>query len=135
MTTDASWEMRKRREELRAKTKGDAEAIFRLGGFTVSKVWELANGYWPDNTEYDDVRAPWWLFMTEIGPVLFGRRKRVFVIEWDACAYRGVITEDDTTKGNYYVHAWTTEKAVEYLKALHKAATTPAAETGSTDKP
>lgn len=114
--------MRARREEMRAKGRKDVDAIFQLAGFTVTKVWELANGYWPDNPDYDDVRAPWWLLMTEIGPIQFGRRKRVFHIQWDACTYRGIVTEDEVTKDPEYVHAYTNEKAIEYLKALRQAA-------------
>lgn len=120
--------MQARRESMRRASRDEVGAIMTLAGFEVSHVWELANGYWPDHPNYDDVRCPWWLFMTEIGPVRIGRRKRVIEIEWEACRVRGVVTADDVTKGDVYVHAWTVEKAIEYLRALRKMAAAQAAE-------
>lgn len=112
----------KHRGELRRRTREEAEAIFRLAGFTVSHAWELANGYWPDHPDYDDCRAPWWLMFTEIGPVQIGWRKRVMHIQQDACSVRAIVTSDDVTKADTYVHAYQVEKALEYLKALREAA-------------
>jgi hypothetical protein len=119
---DPSFAMRRKREEMRERSRKEADAIMALAGFEVRAVWELANQYWPDNPEYDDVRTPWWLFLTEIGPIQIGSRKRVLHIEWSTCAVRAVVTSDDVTKESTYVHAWSVEKAVEYLKALRKAA-------------
>lgn len=111
-------DMHRLREKLRSDSRRTYEAIFQLAGFTVSHVWELANGYWPLAPEYDEVRVPWWLFMTEIGPVQIGYRKRVMHIEWTACANRIVVTEDQVTKSETYVHASSDVKAIEYLRAL-----------------
>lgn len=122
--TDESLSAQSRRERRHKSSKEEAEAIFRLAGFTVTRIWELANGYWPRSPDYDDVRDPWWLFQTEIGLVQIGWRKRVMHIQWDACEVRAVVTEDEVTKENYYVHAYSTEKAVEYLKALRTEALT-----------
>jgi hypothetical protein len=122
LTHDEEHAMHTRREELRKSSREEAESIMKLAGFTILQTWELANGYWPDATVYDAVRRPWWLFLTGIGPVQLGWRKRVMHIQWDACKVRGIVTTDDTTKEPTYVHAWKTEKAVEYLKALRKMA-------------
>jgi hypothetical protein len=129
MTTTAmsdderGYAMANRRREMREKSEKDFSAIIQLAGFTVERIWELANRYWPDHSNYDDVRSPWWLFLTnEVGPIQIGWRKNVIHIEWDACDVRAVVTEDDVTKGPTYVHAWSTEKAVEYLKVLRSRA-------------
>ena len=108
--------------DLRDRSREEAMSIMVLSGFEIHYVWELANGYWPDHSDYDEVRTPWWLFMTEIGPVQIGWRKNVMHIEWSACAIRAVVTQDDVTKCDRYVHAWKTEKAVEYLKELRRIA-------------
>lgn len=111
-----------RREKLAKESRANFDAIMQLAGFTVSRVWELANGYWPMHPDYDDVREPWWLYMTEIGLVQLGWRKRVIAITWDSTAVRTTVTPDEVTKSETDVHAYSQEKAVEYLKALRKAA-------------
>ncbi len=106
------------RERMRKESRKKVDAIFALSGFNVSKVWELANQYWPNHPDYDDVRSPWWLFSTDIGLIQIGRRKRVWHIQWDTCTVRGIVTGDEVTKEDTYVHAYSEEKAIEYLKSL-----------------
>ncbi len=110
--------LRERRDK---KSRADFDAIMQLAGFTVSRVWELANQYWPLAPDYDDVREPWWLYMTEIGLVQIGWRKQVIAIRWDASPVRAIVTEDQVTKSEEDVHAYGAGKAVEYLAALRKA--------------
>lgn len=118
-----TWEeeqaIRKRREEMRKKTLEEAESILKLAGFTINHTFELVNGYWPDSPQYDEVRKPWWLFLTDVGPIQLGWRKNVMHIDWSASNLHVVVTEDEVTKTERYVHAWKVEKAVEYLKVLH----------------
>jgi hypothetical protein len=109
-----------KREQMRLRSREETECILKLAGFEIRHTWELANGYWPDAPDYDDVRTPWWLFWTEIGPIRIGRRKRVIEIDWRACEVRCEVTKDNVTKENYLVHAWTPEKAVEYMRALRE---------------
>ncbi len=117
-------ELTKRREEMRKRSLEEAEAAFTLAGWTIAHRWELANGYWPDSPDYDDVRSPWWLFLTPapVGLIRWGRRKRVIEIEWAASAFRGIVTTDDVTKSDTYVHAHTVEDAVTYLRILREIA-------------
>lgn len=102
----------------------EVKALFTLAGFGVGKVYELANMYWGGSAgvaRWDggiSPTGPWWLLMTEAGPIRIGRRKRVIEIEWDQTSIRKVVTEDEVTKHDTLVHAWSTEKALEYLKAL-----------------
>lgn len=64
------------------------------------------------------VRDPWWLVLTPRGHVRIGWRKRVIAIDWQASDVHFCPTKDDVTKSDSSVHAWTEEKALEYLKAL-----------------
>lgn len=134
MTPAIEWEreyaIKKQRETLRKGSEAEVDAVFTSAGFKIETKWELANMYWPDSPIYDDVRKPWWLVKTDIGLITFGRRKRVWSIDWSECKVRHIVTTDDVTKGIASVHAYTLDKAIEYMKALHKAATL---ETGSED--
>lgn len=99
-------------------------ALFVLAGIAVKHAEELPNNYWPKVPEYQKLRdeSPWWLAMTEFGPIKIGWRKRVISIEWPSTEVRAFVTEDDTTKSEDYVHAWTYAKAVEYLTNFAKEA-------------
>jgi hypothetical protein len=104
-------------------TETEAKSLFTVAGFHVGRTWELTNKYWQKN----DVRGPWWLVQTEIGPVCIGWRKRVIEIDWDGCVFahqpvQGIVTEDNVTKGETYVHAYSMVKAAEYLAALRRIA-------------
>ena len=61
---------------------------------------------------------PWWLVRTSRGLIKIGWRKRVINIDWSDTNLRVIVTPDDVTKSVVMVHAWSEEKAVEYLKAL-----------------
>ena len=115
--------MHRRREEMRTTSREEVLSILALAGLKPTRTWELANGYWPDAPDYDDVRYPWWLAQTSIGLIRIGRRKRVIAIDWEATAIEAVVTKDDVTKGPKMVHAWETAKAVEYLQRLREMTT------------
>lgn len=103
-----------------AMTEEEARAIFILAGIGVSKLHRLENKYWPEHPDYDDVRrkSPWWLVVTPFGTIELGWRKRVISINWSGTEARKIITADDLTKGETYVHAYCYAKAVEYMAAL-----------------
>lgn len=118
----------------------EAESMLTLAGFKILHVWELVNGYWPSALRMIDdrlspdytyppledriksclhpLRSPWWLLMTERGPIEIGWRKNVISIDWEATPIRAIVTDDNVTKGNTYVHAWSVPDAVRYLTAL-----------------
>ena len=105
-------------------SKKEIESLFILAGFTVLKIEALINQYGtygdPVCPDYftQPMREPWWFVKTSAGWIKFGKRKKVFSIEWDDCEFRGVISEDDVTKEDCYIHAWSIEKALEYLTKL-----------------
>lgn len=94
------------------------EAMFTLANIEVLNSWEIPNQCWPQ--AYMKLRAenPWWLIQVPQGIIQIGWRKRVISIDWSGTSFRGIITEDNVTKSDTMVHAWSEEKAIEYLKAL-----------------
>lgn len=80
---------------------------------------ELVNQYWRNTPELQK-QWPWWLAMTDIGPVIVGWRNRVIAIAWSDTPKRGIVTQDDVTKDETLVHAWSYAKAVEYLAELKR---------------
>jgi hypothetical protein len=109
-----------RRGQMRKESWEQAESIMTRAGLPFREKWELANQYWPDAPDYDDVRRPWWLFNTRHGLIRIGWRKRVIEIDWTSIGATERVTDDDVSKGDSYVHAWTVAKAVEYATRLRE---------------
>lgn len=105
-------------EEKRKQT----EALFIATGWKVERMWRLGEHYGPCDVRYFHYihTHPWWLIQTSLGLIKFGPRKRVHVIDWEAASFRGIITEDNVTKGESFVHAWTRETILEYLCKLRE---------------
>lgn len=65
---------------------------------------------------------PWWLVLSEHGPIKIGLRKRVYEISWEGTPLRVVddnpLTQDDVTKAATYVHAEMHSSLVDYLTTL-----------------
>lgn len=89
-------------------------SLFKMAGFSVVHCKEITNQY---RSSYDD---PWLLIQTEYGVIIIGNRKRVINIDWTFCPFRGVITEDEVTKNDNLIHAWSYEDALKYLTNLNK---------------
>ena len=62
--------------------------------------------------------SPAWLVKTSYGLIQIGWRKRVIAIEWSDTPIRTIVTDDNVTKSDTMVHAWSEETALKYLKAL-----------------
>jgi hypothetical protein len=107
-----------------------ARGLFAVAGIPVSRMWKLENGYWPDGEHYDQVRKenPWWLVKTPDGMIAIGWRKRVIQIDWADTPIRMTVTEDDVTKSETMVHAYSYGKALEYLAALATMTSKPTGE-------
>lgn len=98
-----------------------AKALFLLAGFNVTRLHRLENKYWPDAYVEQRQKSPWWLAITEFGPIEIGWRKRVISISWEDTPARVEVTQDDVTKTDTLVHAWSYVKALEYLTTLAAA--------------
>jgi hypothetical protein len=95
--------------------EAQARALMTLANIPVNKVHPCQNKYHgasrPNAAPWFLIETPWGLF--EIGP-----RKRVYSISWESTSLRHIVTEDNVTKDQISVDAWTLAKAVEYLTAL-----------------
>ena len=65
---------------------------------------------------------PWFIITTETGRFKIGWRKRVIHLEWtDTVGTKSaeeLFSEEETTKSGKMIHAWTLDKASEYVKAI-----------------
>lgn len=71
-----------------------------------------------------DYRGSWFIIFTDNGDIKIGWRKRVIQIEWLANykPFKFDGAEEDVTKefsnNERYIHAWSVEKAIEYLRKV-----------------
>lgn len=82
-------------------------------------VEEIPNGYCSD---YCCRHLPWFVVTTTRGRVVIGWRKRVISIDWSECPdtahAKHLFPEENVTMGARGIHAWSYEKAKEYLDAI-----------------
>lgn len=82
-------------------------------------VQEIENSYAPGG-------RPWFLITTTIGHFKIGWRSRVLHVEWTLtdCKASAVdlFPDENVTKGNQLIHAWSLEKAREYIARVTKHA-------------
>jgi len=90
-------------------------AMFLLAGIEVKSVVSIPNEYVRDATD-----SPWWLVGTSMGLIKIGWRRRVINIDWSQTNRRGICTQDEVTKGDDHVHAYSHGKAVQYLSDLYR---------------
>jgi hypothetical protein len=95
--------------------------VFEISGFDILRITKIPNQYWPRAPQYEDLIKynPWFEVETSYGVITIGSRKRVMQISWQASMFKGSITEDEVTKNETSVHAWTMPKVIEYLTALN----------------
>lgn len=100
----------------------EAISIFTLAGIEALNSKPLPDGYSysPDDERYYQMipRLCWWFIKTPVGWIEIGWRKRVISINWEDTPVRKVVTADDVTKSDTLVHAYSVEKAIEYLRAF-----------------
>lgn len=102
-------------------TEEQAKTFFIQAGFKVLAVEVLVNQYWPP--AYTELREgnPWFMILTEYGWIKIGHRKRVYSLNWEHTALRLEITDDNVTKNDVLVHAWSAPDLLKYLIALKAA--------------
>jgi len=109
------------------KMEEEVKAFFIVAGFQVKEIFQIANQYWVgggvDVMDFQYIAYnPWWLVQTTHGMIIFGRRKRVWEIDWSRTPFRGkILAEDDsTTNSDNFVHCWEREDIVRDLTRLCK---------------
>lgn len=82
-------------------------------------VEEIPNGYCSD---WCCKHLPWFIVTTKAGRIKIGWRKRVILIEWEEIANAKTAEElfpsEDVTKSGKMIHAWSYEKAKEYIQTV-----------------
>lgn len=108
----------------KAEWLAEANTMFTEAGLTPVAVKEIPNEYCGPKC---CPHRPWLLVNTILGTVKVGWRKQVMVIDWsqsDLASHVGhsdlLFPEENVTKGAHSIHAWSYEKAAEYLKVLYE---------------
>lgn len=94
--------------------------VFAEAGFEHVAMDETKNRY-----ENSYSAPPWFMVTTEMGFFVVGWRKRVIHIAWHDIELPAGHFDDlgNITHGHDHVHAWSAEKAVEYLRRIRENAT------------
>ena len=88
----------------------------------------LLLGLFPDRiyvreipSEYHNL-TPWFNITTKVGIIKIGWRERVINIDWSDSDVKiksmDLFPDEDTTRGDQYIHAWGYEKAKEYIDKI-----------------
>lgn len=79
----------------------------------------IENEYWSDWRGIDE---PWFLVTTKFGRIKIGKRKRVYLIDWNqtfcSLSAEELFPKEDVTKFDCSIHAWSLEKAKEYIEKI-----------------
>lgn len=98
----------------------EKQEILKLFAGKYIFVEEIPNGYC---SQPCCVNLPWFIVTTPIGHIKIGWRKRVINIDWSKTIQKKTAAElfpnEDVTKGEQSIHAWSYEKAKEYLDLIH----------------
>jgi len=113
------------RTHLDSKEKEGFMKIFNDAGFQQYDLQPISNEYEgchdPDCTKC----ASWFIVITEVGIFKIGWRKRVIDITWpEKKKLLHLFMDQNTTKNDSGIHAWSWEKATEYLKKIHEELST-----------
>lgn len=113
---DISYREDPERPAREAKIKADLIACF---GYDCQPIYvkEIPNEY------FGRLSEPWLIVTTAIGHIKIGWRKRVIQIDWSQTdlvkTAEDLFPEENVTKDKQMIHAWSYEKAKEYLSVLH----------------
>ena len=94
--------------------------IFKSAGFGIIHVETIDNQYCSNACCY---KYPWIIVTTQKGRIMLGWRKRVINLDWSESDIKDIGTDlfkgEETTTGEHYIHCWSKDKAIEYLKKLN----------------
>lgn len=91
--------------------------VFTRAGFNEVTIEAIPNQY----TQHER-SAPWFRVRTPHGNFTIGWRYRVINLDWDETGkdFLPLFVEENVTKGTSYIHAWSADKAVEYLGKIRQ---------------
>lgn len=118
---ELEWEKENKREDREAHIE-KLKSLFTEAGFDTVHVKVIENQYSSDAWYWT---SPWITVTTSQGIITIGWRKRVINIDWSQTTLcingEELFKGENTTTATDYIHAWSYEKAVEYLKKLKDA--------------
>lgn len=101
------------------------DLLFREAGFNAYSLNELPNGYHSSDT------TPWFQVNTPFCMFIIGKRKRAYNIElfngrrecvfdYKEINFNELFSDqkDNTTVGDTYIHSWSKEDSIQYLKKI-----------------
>lgn len=95
-------------------------SLFVSAGFDTIYVETIDNEYCSGSCYY---HLPWIVVTTQKGHIKLGWRKRVINIDWSDSNINldgnKIFKGENVTTGEKYIHAWSYEKAIEYLSKLN----------------
>lgn len=101
--------------------KDKFEKLFVEAGFKDISMIEIRNEYCSIKSDH---HLPWYRVKTELGTIKIGWRKRVIKIDWSMVNsppedVLSLFSDENVTKCDDYIHAWSYEKAQEYLSRIY----------------
>ena len=94
--------------------------LFRSAGFDSIYVETIDSEYCSESCCY---KFPWIIVTTSKGRIKLGWRKSVMNLDWSDSDLgidgEKMFKDENVTKGTRYIHCWSKEKAIEYLKKLN----------------
>ena len=104
----------------RATCRKQIEDIYLAAGVPAIFVEEIPNGYCKQPCCHN---LPWFVVTSPVGRIEIGWRKSVMSIEWKGTTVKQsgneLFPDEDVTKWETGIHAWSPLKATEYLRRLH----------------
>lgn len=105
----------------RAAYRAEIEDIYRKAEVPAIYMEELPNGYC---NQPCCLNKPWFRVTSHIGHIEIGWRKRVISIDWKGTRIKQsgqeLFPDDNVTRWEHGIHAWSHEAAIKYLKKLHE---------------
>lgn len=116
--------MHEQREKSQARRKAERAELIGLFPSPIY-VEEIPNGYC---SRACCKHLPWFIVTTEAGRIKIGWRKRVINIDWSDTTgtkkAEELFRDDQSTKGDRYIHAWSLEDAARIITRILNTATT-----------
>lgn len=90
------------------------QKIFKQAGFKTFFMKPIKNQYCPR-----ECCSSWYEVETPLCNFVIGDRKRVINIEWTKFNALKIFENENVTKSEFNIHAWSNEKAIEYLTKIN----------------
>jgi hypothetical protein len=106
-----------RKIALAMKSRRYIDDLIQRAGFALYTMNEIPNGYYST-----PVSEPWWVCQTPSFKITVGWRRHVINIDWSDSKVDllSLFETEKVTKAPHYIHAWSPDKAVEYLTKIRK---------------